>query len=44
MWKEGVRIYDTPGVSNNFPNFLKNVFLVLIARRQLLSFSLSKLN
>ena len=33
MWEEGVRIYDTPGVPNNFPaliglNFLKNHFQI----------------
>ena len=22
MWKEGVRIYDTPGITNNFALFL----------------------
>ena len=28
MWEEGVRIYDTPGVPNNFPStkhFLNNL-------------------
>ena len=23
MWEEGVRIYDTPGVPNNFPKIIR---------------------